>query len=206
MHSDLPEFRDSSIAAVWLLKGVVYADDQRVWNILLSNVSWLEAYFARLGLRLVIDESEGMAYLRQLTDEEASDGYDALPKLFRTTRLSYGQTLLCVLLRDELRRFEEEDLRNERCVVEQTILFEQWKSFFPSQADEVKQQKDMLASLRRLEDLGFVHSFSEEPPCWEIRRILKARVPAAELESLKEQLAASAERHGLDGFVPSAEN
>jgi Domain of unknown function (DUF4194) len=199
MRGDLPEFRDSSIAAVWLLKGVVYADDERVWNILLSNVSWLEGYFARLGLRLVVDESEGMAYLRQLTDEEAPDGYDALPKLFRTTRLSYGQTLLCVLLRDELRRFEEEDLRNERCVMEETALFDQWKAFFPSEADEVKQQKEMLAALRKLEDLGLVRRFSDEPPCWEIRRILKARLPAAELESLREQLATSVHKRALAG-------
>jgi hypothetical protein len=206
MRGDLPEFRDSSIAAVWLLKGVVYADDQRVWNILLSNVSWLEGYFARLGLRLVVDESEGMAYLRQLTDDEAPDGYEALPKLFRTTRLSYGQTLLCVLLRDELRRFEEEDMRNERCVVEQAVLFEHWKAFFPSEADEVRQHKEMLASLRRLEDLGFVQSFSDEPPSWEIRRIIKARLPAAELESLREQLAAAARRRAPDGSSPLAEN
>jgi hypothetical protein len=208
MRGDLPEFRDSSIPAVWLLKGVVYADDERVWNILLSNVSWLEGYFARLGLRLIVDESEGMAYLRQLTDEEAPDEYDTLPKLFRTTRLSYGQTLLCVLLRDELRRFEEEDLRNERCVMEETVLFDQWKAFFPSEADEVKQQKEMLAALRKLEDLGFVRKFSDEPPCWEIRRILKARLPAADLESLREQLATSVQKralHGVDQLTEGSE-
>jgi hypothetical protein len=199
MRGDLPEFRDFSIAAVWLLKGVVYADDERIWNILLSNVSWLEGYFARLGLRLVVDESEGMSYLRQLTDEEAPEGYEALPKLFRTTRLSYGQTLLCVLLRDELRRFEEEDLRNERCVIDETALFDQWKVFFPSQSDEVKQQKEMLAALRKLEDLGFVRRFSDEPPSWEIRRILKARLPATELELLREQLASCAQKRTLDG-------
>jgi hypothetical protein len=198
MRGDLPEFRDSSIAAVWLLKGVVYADDERVWNIVLSNVSSLEGYFARLGLRLVVDESEGMAYLRQLTDEEAPDGYDALPKLFRTTRLGYGQTLLCVLLRDELRRFEDEDLRNERCVVDETGLLDQWKAFFPPEADEVKQQKQMLAALRTLEDLGFVRRFSDEPPCWEIRRILKARLPATELELLKQQLENSVRKRTSD--------
>jgi hypothetical protein len=198
MPADLPEFRESSLPAVWLLKGVVYADDQRVWNVLLSNVSWLESFFARLGLRLVVDESEGMAYLRQLTGEEAPDGYESLPKLFRTTRFSYGQTLLCVLLRDELRRFEEDDLRNERCVVEEAALLDQWKAFFPPHEDEVKQQRDLLAALRKLEDLGFVRRFGEEPPSWEVRRILKARLPAGELEQLREQLAAVAARRGSD--------
>jgi hypothetical protein len=194
MALDLPEFRDASLAAVALLRGVVYADDGRTWNILLSNVSWLESYFARLGLRLVVDESEGMAYLRQFTADEAPEGYDAIPKLFRATRLGYGQTLLCVLLRDELRRFEEEDLRNERCVVEEAVLLDQWKACFPPQEDEVRQQKDLVAALRRLEDIGFVRRFGDEPPSWEVRRILKARLPAGELEQLRDQLAAAAAR------------
>jgi hypothetical protein len=198
MAADLPEFRDASVAAVWLLKGVVYADEARLWNILLSNVSWLESYFARLGLRLVVDEAEGMAYLRQLTPEEAPDGYEALPKLFRTTRLGYGQTLLCVLLRDELRRFEEEDLRNERCVIEEAVLLDQWKAFFPSQEDEVRQQKELVSGLRKLEDIGFVRRFADEPPSWEVRRILKARLPAADLEQLREQLQSAADRRRPD--------
>jgi hypothetical protein len=46
--------------------------------------------------------------------------------VFRSLRLSYGQTVLCVLLRDELRRFEEEDLRNERCVIEEAPLLNLW--------------------------------------------------------------------------------
>lgn len=206
MRGEFPEFRDWSTAAVWLLKGPVYADEQRVWNVLLSNASALEGYFARLGLRLVIDESEGMAYLRQLMEEEAPKGYETLPKLFRSTRLSYSQTVLCVILRDELRRFEEEDLQNERCVVEEPALLDQWKAFFPQQEDDVRRQKDMLAALRRLEEMGFVRSFSDQPPSWEIRRILKARLPASELENLRAQLAAVIQRRGADKMAMSAED
>jgi hypothetical protein len=198
MSADLPEFREWSVAAVWLLKGVVYSEDLRVWNTLLSNTSILEAHFLRLGLRVVVDESEGMAYLRQLTEEEAADGYDAIPKLFRSSRLSYGQTLLCVILRDELRRFEEEEVRNERCVIEETALLDQWKTFFRHPNDEVKQQREMLTSLRRLEDVGFVRRFSAQPVSWEILRILKARVPATELERLKTQLAEVVKRRGSE--------
>jgi hypothetical protein len=194
IRGELPEFRDWSLPAVWLLKGVVYADDVRVWNTLLSNVSALETYFARVGLRLVVDESEGMAYLRQLSEDEAPDGYESLPRLFRASRLSYGQTLLCVLLRDELRRFEEEDLRNERCVVEEAALFDQWKAFFPAQLDEVKGRREMVAGLRRLEEIGFVRGFGEEPPSWEVKRILKARLSLTDLEGLRGQLEAAAAR------------
>ncbi len=196
MRGDFPEFRDWSIAAVRLLQGVIEQEDGRVWNLLLSNSSPIEQYFARLGLQLIVDESEGLAYLKQFTDETTPAGYDVIPKLFRATRLSFGQTVLCVLLRDSLRRFEEEDTRDDRCVVDESDLLDQWKGFFPAQGDEVRQQRDLQSTLRKLEDLGFVRRFGQEPPSWEVRRILKARLTADELEHLQRQLLTAVENRG----------
>lgn len=193
MHAELPEFRDWSVAAVRLLQGVVEAEDGRVWDLMLANRSQLEGYFARLGLRLVVNESEGLAYLRQLAEDESPAGYDALPKLFRATRLSYGQTLLCVLLRDEFRRFEEEEVRDERCVVDELALLEQWKAYFPRQ-DDVRRLRDLQAALRKLEELGFVKRFGQETASWEVRRLLKARLTADELEHLQRRLLAAVAR------------
>ena len=203
----LPEFREWSIAAVRLLQGVVYADDARAWNIVLSSQSHLESYFGRLGLLLIVDEPEGLAYLRQAAEDELLEGYEQLPKLFRKTRLSYDATLLCVLLREELRRFEEEDVHNERCVVEISMLFDQWTTFFPGQGDQVRQRRDLSQAINKLDELGFIKKFNDEPETWEIRRILKARLPAAELEDLKEQLLrAAAQRHTAeDEASPSNE-
>lgn len=161
----------------------------------MRSQSPLESFFGRLGLLLIVDEPEGLAYLRQALDDELLDGYEKLPKLFRKTRLGYDATMLCVLLREELRRFEEEDVHNDRCVVETTALFDQWVAFLPSQDDEVRQRREFSKTLATLEDLGFIVKFNksnDEPEAWEIRRILKARLPAAELESLKVQLLSAA--------------
>jgi hypothetical protein len=193
-HTVVPEFREWSIAAVRLLQGVVYSDDEKAWNAVLSSHSQLESYVARLGLLLVVDEAEGLAYVRQADQDELPDDYERLPKLFHRSRLGYWTTLLCVLLREELRRFEEEDLHNERCVVEISTLFDQWKAFFPTTYDEVRQRRELDLAVSKLSDLGFVRRFSEEPEAWEIRRILKARLPASELENLKTQLLAAGER------------
>lgn len=187
--SPLPsEIRDWSAAAVKLLQGVVYRDDTKVWNALLQNVSPLESYFGRIGLSLIIDEQDGYAYLRQWETDDLPDGHEQLPKLMRKVPMGYAQTLLCVLLRDELRRFEEEEVHNERCVVETQLLFEQWYAFFPVGSDEVRRKKDLTAALSKMEELGFIAKFSNEPESWEIRRALKARLPVQELEKLKEQL------------------
>jgi len=183
-------FRDWNAAAVWLLKGVVDTSDARTWGLVLSNISQLETFFLQLGLLLVVDEAEGLAYLRQFTPEEAPGGYDAMPKLFHSTRLSYAQTMLCVLLREEYRRFEDGDTINEKCVVPAATLLAQWKALMPPEGDDVKLARQMTATLRRLEELGFVREFSKKPRTWEVRRALKARLPAADLEHLKNQLLA----------------
>lgn len=186
--AELPEFRDWGIAAVRLLQGVIYADEHQPWELVLASQSQLASYFARLGLRLVVDEPEGLAYLRQLTDDELPEGYDRLPKLFRKSRLGYDETLLCVLLRECLRQFEEEDLSNDRCVAETGALFDRWRVLAQAQNDEVKARRELSAALGKLEELGFVRKVSDEPETWEVRRILKARLPVAELETLKARM------------------
>lgn len=187
---ELPEFRERGIAAVKLLQGVVYNDDEEAWSILLNNESDLSDYFCQIGLALVIDRGEGIAYLKQFDDDERTEGYERLPRLFRKTPLGYEATLLCVLLRDEYRRFEEEDLDNERCVVETEAVFELWKTFFPSESDEVPLRKRLLAAFNQLDKLKFVRAMPSDPDVWEVRKLLKARITLEELETLREKLAA----------------
>lgn len=191
----LPEFEASSIAAVHLLQGVVYQDEERIWDFVLNHRSRLDTYFGHIGLRLVIDEGEGFAFLRQLDDSELEHvrGYDQLPKLFRKKRLSYDATLACALLREELRRFEEEEVENARCVISLGDLLEKWKVFFPEVHDETKQRKALNVALIALEELKFIREFTKEPQEWEIRRILKARLPVAELERLLAELKAESD-------------
>jgi hypothetical protein len=178
-----------SIAAVRLLQGVVYHDDNaELWETLLKSVSPLADYFAKIGLILVVSESDGMAFLRQQTQEEADAQAEAVPRLFRRTPLGYDATLLCVLLRDALRDWEEHDVQNERCVVSQNELLQLWKAFFPNITDEVKLHRELSAALRKIEELKFVRQFEKEPPSWEIRRILKARLPIGDLEQLRRSL------------------
>ncbi len=175
--------------AVRLLQGVVYHDDNSdLWECLLRSVSQLTDYFAKIGLQLIVDEADAMAYLRQPEDDEVAPEHDHVPRLFRRSPLTYEATLLCVLLRDELRQFEEEDVQNERCVLNQNQLLAVWQAFFPESSDTVKLNRSLTTALRKLEELKFVRQFEKEPPSWEVRRIIKARLPLAELERLRQSL------------------
>lgn len=178
--------------AVRLLQGVVYHDDNLdLWEQLLENVSPITEYFGKLGLLLVVDEPDAMAYLRQLDEEEIPLDFPAVPRLFRRTPLGYDATLLCVLLRDELRQYEEEDVQNERCVIAQSDLLALWEAFFPDQTDSIRLNRSLTAALRKMEELKFVRQFEKDPPSWEIRRIIKARLPLSDLERLRLSLVAA---------------
>ena len=63
----------------------------------------------------------------------------------------------------------------------------------------MRMRKGLDAALKTLEGLKFVRCFGKEPEEWEIRRILKARLTAADLESLKDQLLAAAGRRNGTG-------
>jgi len=186
--SELPEFHELGVPAVKLLQGVLYEDDETTWHILLANESELATYFTRIGLNLVIDRGEGLAYLCQLAEDQRTGGYERLPRLFRRTPLGYPATLLCVLLRDEYRRFEDEDLDNERCIVEVSTLLDTWKSFFPAASDEVQLRKKLVATLNKLEELKFVRSAGPSDETWEVKKLLKARLPLDALEDLRDRL------------------
>lgn len=192
-QSIIPPPADWSPAAVRLLQGVVYHDDNLdLWELLLANVSPITEYFGKLGLLLVVDEPDAMAYLRQLDEEEIAADFAPVPRLFRRTPLGYEATLLCVLLRDELRQYEEEDVQNERCVISQSDLLQLWEAFFPDQTDSVRLNRSLTAALRKMEELKFVRQFEKEPASWEIRRIIKARLPLSDLERLRLSLVAAA--------------
>ncbi len=192
-NNSIPPPADWSAVAVRLLQGVVYHDDNLDnWELLLENVSPITEYFGKLGLLLVVDEPDAMAYLRQLDEEELQPDFASVPRLFRRTPLGYDATLLCVLLRDELRQYEEEDVQNERCVITQSDLLQLWEVFFPDQTDSVRLNRSLTAALRKMEELKFVRQFEKEPPSWEIRRIIKARLPLSDLERLRLSLVAAA--------------
>ena len=182
-------------AAVRLLQGIVYHDAAGdTWNQILAGVTPLSDYFARIGLMLIVNEEDGMAYLRQIEPEVLPPDYPSIPKLFRSVRLSFEASLLCVLLRDELRRFEEEIHRDDRCVVEQSSLLEVWRTLVPGENDAVRANRNLGGQLRKLEELKFVRQFEKEPASWEVRRILKARLPLADLERLRTDLESELKR------------
>ena len=174
-----------------LLQNPLFSDETAPWSLLLSYLTPVQEYFARIGLEVRLDEEDGYAYLHQPALEDDEGQAVVLPRLTRRDRLTYHATLLCVLLREWLGQFESTHLDAGKCTITEDQVRELLVPFLPARADERALQRRMDAAIERLIDLGFLKRMpgTEKPAYFEVRRILKARIDAEKLGEIKEKLA-----------------
>ena len=75
--------------------------DQKMWQSLITLTSQVRDYVAVLGLNLIVDESEGYAFLKSREDPEG-----ALPRLVPRRQLTFDVSLMLVLLRKRMLEFD----------------------------------------------------------------------------------------------------
>jgi len=180
-----------------LLQGIVYQDEAKYWSMLLEHTSAVRSYFAQIGTHLYVDETEGYAYLHQPDSSSDEDDFHhdtlptgALPRLARRIPLSYRTTLLCVLLREELQRFDMSGNTSPRLILTRDDMREMLRPFFPEHSDEKKLLRQILDPIiKKVASLGFLRELrGAEQDRYEVSRIIKARIPADSLAEIKEKL------------------
>ncbi len=174
-----------------LLQNPLFSDESAAWNMLLSYLTPVQEYFARIGLEVRISEEDGYAYLHQPVIEDNEGQTIVLPRLTRRDRLTYHATLLCVLLREWLDHFEATHLDAGKCTITDDQMRDLLRSFLRTRTDERALQRAANTAIERLVDLGFLKRMAntEKPTYFEVRRILKAKVDAEKLVEIKEKLA-----------------
>ncbi len=182
-----------------LLQNPLFSDETAAWNILLSHVSPVQEYFARIGLEVHLNEEDGYAYLHQPTLEDEAGQTITLPRLTRRDRLTYHATLLCVLLREWLDQFEATHLDADKCTITDVQIQEALFPFLLARTDERAIQRRITSATERLTELGFLKRMSNtnNPTYYEVRRILKAKIDAEKLAEIKEKLV----RYGTTAYA-----
>ena len=174
-----------------LLQNPLFSDETATWNMLLSHLTPVQEYFARIGLEVRVLEEDGYAYLYQPALEDDEGQAITLPRLTRRDRLTYHATLLCVLLREWIDQFESAHLDAGKCMITDSQISELLLPFLPARTDERAVQSRIDSAIRRLSELGFIKRLSDtsNPTYFEVRRILKAKIDAGKLAEIKEKLA-----------------
>lgn len=207
--SALPAVPELSQLIVYLLKGVLYReDDERQWAGLLRLQARVREQAAVLLLDLVMDEAEGYAFLKGRPDPDESEGAPRLPRLVARRPLSYPVSLMLALLRKRMAEFDAGG-GDTRLVLSRDEMAELMRVFLPDGTNEARLIDQVDATISKVADLGFLRRLKpaagsgQDRGDYEVRRILKAFVDAqwladfdARLEVYRLALAGSAAANG----------
>jgi hypothetical protein len=181
-----------STLLVSLLKGILDREDSPdLWQSLMQYEGTVREYFSQIGLDLVMDDAEGLAYLRS---QEQVEGEDNIPKLLSRRALSYPQSLLLALLRKK--QIEHEASSSEvRLIFDKSLVQQMMEVFLGVGSNEVKFIDQVEALIKKAADMGFIRIFPKEPEKFEVKKTLRLFVDAVWLGELDQNLQAYRE-HG----------
>ncbi len=174
-----------SLPLIALFKGVVYSDQSHeLWQALIDAQGAVSDYVAVLGLELIVDESEGYAFLRQ---RPTGDDETSLPRLMARRQLSYPVSLLLALLRKKLAEHDAGggDLR---LVLSREEIADLVRLFLPDSANEAKLLDRVGMDINKAVEMGFLRKLRGQDDQYEVRRILKAYVDAQWLAEFDQRL------------------
>ena len=171
-----------STAVIPLFKGVLYRDDDLpLWSELMRLQAQVRDYVAVLGLDLILDESEGYAFLRSCDE--------GLPRLVVRRQLSYPVSLLLALLRRKLAEFDAQG-GETRLILHRDEIVELLSLFFPAGTNEKRLVDQIDVHIGKVVQLGFLCKLRGSEESYEVRRILKAFVDGQWLSELDDRLTA----------------
>jgi hypothetical protein len=178
-----------SVALATLLRGPLHAEDSpTVWRSITTLGAQLRDHLEILGMQLVVDDTEKYAFLRTL--DELPEG---MPRLARRHSLTFGSTVLLILLRQELTTAES-DGETPRVIVTTAKVTEWMRAYRRDGASEDRINGDINALVK----LGYLRRLRGSEDTYEARRIIKALVTADWLAQWRDQLLAPAGHDAAD--------
>lgn len=222
----MPNEKSWSAVAIKLLKSPVYKKKEKkeIWDNLLTYKSSLDEYFAVLGLRVFLETVDGYAFLEEIgenlergMEEEDTEGEintgTKLPHLIKKTPLSYSQSILCVLLRYEIEKYEMSRSESDSAIMRKSEIASLYRSFTKDKADEVKAMKSLDSTLRSFCRLTFLFASSDalseseisDDAEFELSPILKAKIDTVFMKELLQKMNDSIKSDGRDMFKEDGE-
>ncbi|MDB6027273.1 MAG: hypothetical protein JWM68_3496 [Verrucomicrobiales bacterium] len=178
-----PVVREAAPLKIALLRGPIYHDDP-VWEVLLKYRSDVIRFFAEVGTRLVLDTTDGFAYLDQAEEGEPGSEW---PKLLHRDRFSYDVTCVLVVLREWLLS-QETKTREDRAPLRLDDLLAQLRPFSRKKdANVEKEERRWREAINKVLTLGFLKRWKGEE-AFVVRPILRTRLAVDHLKTLRETL------------------
>ena len=186
--------KPGSQVCIKLLQGPIFRQNvnDKLWERLEMYESDIEAFFAILGVSVAIDKGDGFAFLQQ---NEVSEEEDKISKLIRNVSLTEEQSFLCVLLRDELNKFDNPNNSQNKSsvlILRESELYEQWAMFYAKKNDQISARNNFKKNLNRLCELGLLKEQNiddaNKESEYEVRRYIRAKITSEFCEEFLKKL------------------
>ncbi|MGD1817459.1 MAG: DUF4194 domain-containing protein [Pleomorphochaeta sp.] len=188
---------------VRLLQGTIFEEDNleiferlKLWN------KEINSYFNIIGLKLFYSDDINYAYLEQIEDEDGNV-IDNLNRLLKRHPLTYEASLILVILREELDKFELENLNSENLILKESEIIDLIEPYYKESSDKVK-FKDLISSnLTYIANMNLIKRINKTDDNLQIsndkeyliRNIIRAKVSTEFLKEFKEKLEETRERN-----------
>jgi hypothetical protein len=200
---DTPEVETLNFAPVVLklLQGTLYVEDIKNWQILQDQLQQTSLFFAKIGLNLIVNQEEGLAYLSQNTDDESGEN---CPRLVKRTPLGFESTVLAVVLRDALEEFDLTNADSRDLLLTAREIKTRLMPYLGGRYDEARVWKQFDRSILQMVRIGFLKDIPTDDQgnfdqrVFQVMRILKVKMGLKELEELKERFMNLAEPLQVD--------
>ncbi len=183
-----------SQVCVKLLQGPIFRQNvnDKLWEKLEMYESDIQAFFAILGVSVAIDKADGFAFLQQ---NDLNEEDDNVSRLIRQIPLTEEQSFLCILLRDELNKFDNPNNSQNKSsvlILRESELYEQYAMFYALKTDLVTAKSNFKKNLNRLCDLGLLKEQNpddtEKDSEYEVRRYVRAKIDSEFCEEFMRKL------------------
>jgi len=175
-----------SAVVIALCKGMIDREaDSQLWQWLLNIQVAVSEYVATLGLELILDESEGYAFLRA-REYDAED--DKLPRLIPRRQLSFHVSLLLALLREKMAESDASG-GETRVIVSRDEVLEMIRIFLPEGSNEVRLIDQVDSYINQIVKMGFARKLKGSDKMLELHRIIKSFVDAQWLAEFDQRLS-----------------
>lgn len=183
-----------SQVCIKLLQGPLFRQNvnDKLWEKLEMYESDIQAFFAILGVSVAIDKADGFAFLQQ---NDLNEEDDNVSRLIRQIPLNEEQSFLCILLRDELNKFDNPNNSQNKSsvlILRESELYEQFAMFYTSKTDQITARANFKKNLNRLCELGLLKEQNpddmEKESEYEVRRYVRAKIDSEFCEEFMRKL------------------
>ena len=183
-----------SQVCIKLLQGPLFRQNvnDKLWEKLEMYERDIQAFFAILGVSVAIDKADGFAFLQQ---NDLNEEDDNVSRLIRQIPLTEEQSFLCILLRDELNKFDNPNNSQNKSsvlILREIELYEQFAMFYTSKTDQITARNNFKKNLNRLCELGLLKEQNpddmEKESEYEVRRYVRAKIDSEFCEEFMKKL------------------